>query len=124
MLKNNSKSLKKFVLFFVANLVSLFLIAGIISNLKGFEIKDVLFIEGIFILMVGLFSSISGSPQSLSLQEFGQVNPQYFASISLEDTTIENQRAVSVSNIQVSVDLFSTSMIIGSVIVLISSYIL
>ena len=41
-----------FILIFIANLVSLFLMAGIISSLKGFNLKDVLFVEGILILMI------------------------------------------------------------------------
>lgn len=124
MIKNNSKSLRKFILIFIANLVSLFLIAGVISSLRGFHLKDVLFIEGILILMIVLFSSIGGKNQSLSLQEFGQVNPQYFANIVLENNIAEKERIVSASNIQINMDLISSSILIGSIVVLISSYLL
>lgn len=124
MIKNKSKSLRKFILIFIANLVSLFLIAGVISSLRGFHLKDVLFIEGILILMIVLFSSISGSNQSLSLQEFGQVNPQYFANIVLENNIAEKERIVSASNIKINMDLISSSILIGSIVVLISSYLL
>ncbi len=124
MIKNNSKSLKTFILIFIANLVSLFLMAGIISSLKGFNLKDVLFVEGILILMIVLFSSIGGNYQSLSLQEFGQVNPQYFANIVLETNVAEKEKIVSASNIQINMDLISSSVMIGSIVVLISSYLL
>ena len=124
MIKNNSKSLKKFILIFIANLVGLFLIAGIISNLKGVQLNDVLFIEGLLILMIVLFSSVGGNYQSLSLQEFGQVNPQYFANILLESNVIEKEKIAPASNIQINMDLISSSLMIGSIIVLISSYLL
>ncbi|WP_291628104.1 hypothetical protein [Clostridium sp.] len=124
MIKNNSKSLKKFISIFIANLVGLFLIAGIISNLKGFHLNDVLFIEGLLSLMIVLFSSVGGNYQSLSLQEFGQVNPQYFANILLESNAIEKEKIASASNIQINMDLISSSLMIGSIIVLISSYLL
>ena len=124
MIKNNSKSLKKFILIFIANLVGLFLIAGIISNLKGVQLNDVLFIEGLLILMIVLFSSVGGNYQSLSLQEFGQVNPQYFANILLESNVIEKEKIAPASNIQINMDLISSSLMIGSIIVLISSSLL
>lgn len=124
MIKNNSKSLKKFISIFIANLVGLFLIAGIISNLKGVQLNDVLFIEGLLILMIVLFSSVGGNYQSLSLQEFGQVNPQYFANILLESNVIEKEKIAPASNIQINMDLISSSLMIGSIIVLISSYLL
>lgn len=124
MIKNNSKSLKKFISIFIANLVGLFLMAGIISNLKGVQLNDVLFIEGLLILMIVLFSSVGGNYQSLSLQEFGQVNPQYFANILLESNVIEKEKIAPASNIQINMDLISSSLMIGSIIVLISSYLL
>ena len=95
-----------------------------ILDLKGFNLKDVLFVEGILILMIVLFSSIGGNYQSLSLQEFGQVNPQYFANIVLETNVAEKEKIVSASNIQINMDLISSSVMIGSIVVLISSYLL
>ena len=124
MLKNNYKSLKKFSSIFIANLVFLFLIAGIISSLKGYLLKDVLFVEGILIFMVSILSSIDGKPLSLSLQEFGQVNPQYFATIVLDSNTTEKERIISTSNINIKMDIVSTSIMIGSIIVLVTSYLL
>lgn len=124
MRKNNSKSLKKFISIFIANLVSLFLIGGIISNLNGFQLKDVLFVEGILVLMIGIFSSIGGNTQSLSLQEFGQVNPQCFVNIVLESNRVEKERVISTSNIQINMDLVSTSITLGAIIALIISYLL
>ena len=124
MRKNNSKSLKKFISIFIANSVSLFLIGGIISNLNGFQLKDVLFVEGILVLMIGIFSSIGGNTQSLSLQEFGQVNPQCFVNIVLESNSIQKERVISTSNIEINMDLVSTSITLGAIIALIISYLL
>ena len=124
MMKKNSKSLKNFSWIFISNLVFLFLIAGVISSLKGYQFKDVLFVEGILVFMVSVLSSIDGKPLSLSLQEFGQVNPQYFASIVLESNAAEKERIISSSNISIKMDIVSTSIMIGSIIVLIISYLL
>lgn len=124
MRKNNSKSLKKFISIFIANSVSLFVIGGIISNLNGFQLKDVLFVEGILVLMIGIFSSIGGNTQSLSLQEFGQVNPQCFVNIVLESNSIQKERVISTSNIEINMDLVSTSITLGAIIALIISYLL
>ncbi len=124
MMKKNSKSLKNFSWIFISNLVFLFLIAGVISSLKGYQFKDVLFVEGILVFMVSVLSSIDGKPLSLSLQEFGQVNPQYFASIVLESNATEKERIISSSNISIKMDIVSTSIMIGSIIVLIISYLL
>ena len=124
MIKKNSKSLKNFSWIFISNLVFLFLIAGVISSLKGYQFKDVLFVEGILVFMVSVLSSIDGKPLSLSLQEFGQVNPQYFASIVLESNATEKERIISSSNISIKMDIVSTSIMIGSIIVLIISYLL
>ena len=124
MTKKNSKGLKNFSWIFISNLVFLFLIAGVISSLKGYQFKDVLFVEGILVFMVSVLSSIDGKPLSLSLQEFGQVNPQYFASIVLESNATEKERIISSSNISIKMDIVSTSIMIGSIIVLIISYLL
>ena len=124
MMKKNSKSLKNFSWIFISNLVFLFLIAGVISSLKGYQFKDVLFVEGILVFMVSVLSSIDGKPLSLSLQEFGQVNPQYFASIVLESNATEKEIIISSSNISIKMDIVSTSIMIGSIIVLIISYLL
>ena len=93
MIKSNSRSIKKFISISIIHLVFLFIIGGVISNFKGFELRDVLFVEGILILMIGIFSSMGGSTQSLSLQEFGQINPQYFTNIILEGNTFKKRKS-------------------------------
>lgn len=124
MMKNNSKRFKKFIPIFVVSLLSLFLLGAIISNINGFQLRDVVFVEGILILMIGIFSSISGSTQNLSLQEFGQINPQYFANIILDSSSIKKEKSLVASNIQINIDLVSTSIMIGAIIALIISFLL
>ncbi|MDV4150610.1 hypothetical protein R0131_07150 [Clostridium sp. AL.422] len=124
MVKNNSKSLKKFISIFLTALVFIFLIGGVISNLNGFQLKDVIFIEGIVVLMIGIFSSIGGSQKSLDIKEFVIVNPQCFANITLGPNGIIKERTTNNSNLQINIDLVSTSIIVGAIIALISSYLL
>lgn len=124
MMKNNSKRFKKFIPIFVVSLLSLFLLGAIISSINGFQLRDVVFVEGILILMIGIFSSISGSTQNLSLQEFGQINPQYFANIILDSSSIKKEKSLVASNIQINIDLVNTSIIVGAIIALIISFLL
>lgn len=124
MRKNNSKSLKKFISIFITNLVSVLLIGGLISNLKGFQLKDVLFVEGILVLMMGVFSSIGVNTEGLSLREFVQINPQCVTNIVLESNSLEKERVVSASNIQINMDLVSTAITLGAIVSLIISYLL
>ncbi|MBE6053012.1 MAG: hypothetical protein E7212_03710 [Clostridium sartagoforme] len=124
MVKNNSKNLKKFILIFVTSLVVIFLVGGIISKINGFRLKDVIFIEGILTLMIGIFSSIDGSPKSLDIQEFVLVNPQSFANMILVKEGASKERVRNTSNLQINFDLVSTSIIVGALVALFSSYLL
>ena len=88
--KNLLKSLEKCILWGVIWSIILFIIANILVNLKGFLLKDVLFIEGIIFIMLGIFSCIGGNPMGLSLQSLGQNNAQYNTNANLEVSKMEN----------------------------------
>ena len=124
MIKNNLKSFKSFILIFMVSLVVFYFLGSIISNLKGFNFRDVIFVEGIIVLMGVIFSSIDGSPQGLTLQEFGQINPQYFANIILETKVREGKGLIEISNVKINIDLISMAIVLGATITLISSFII
>lgn len=74
-------------------LVVLFLgLAFIISKVIGYGIKDVLFIEGIILILGGILSSINGNPKGLSIQGLGSINAQYISNANLEITKMEREK--------------------------------
>lgn len=80
------KVLIKYIILIFVLTIALILIGLIISKLKGFNLKDVLFIEGMIITIIGTFSMISGDSMGLSMQSLGQNNSQYSSNANLEVT--------------------------------------
>ncbi|EOR26835.1 hypothetical protein A500_06736 [Clostridium sartagoforme AAU1] len=74
--------------------------------------------------MIGIFSAIGGNPMSLSLQDFGQINPQWLANISLETNEIDRKRIVDSCKVIINIDIINLSLMIGGFIVLLISRIL
>lgn len=71
----------------------LFLILGnVISKVLGYSLKDVLFIEGIILMLCGILSSIKGNPKGLSMQGLGSMNAQYISNANLEITKREREK--------------------------------
>lgn len=64
--------------------IILYTIAIILNKILNYEIKNILFIEGIIVIMLGIFSGISGDSNGTSLQALGQNNAQYISNVNLE----------------------------------------
>lgn len=122
--KKNSKTLSKFIIICIISLMVSFSLGQVISSFQGYSFQDVLFVEGIIILMVGIFSSIGGNPMSLSLQDFGQINPQWVANISLETNEIDRRRIIDSCKVNINIDITTISLAIGGLISLLISFIL
>ncbi|MCR1949659.1 MULTISPECIES: hypothetical protein [Clostridium] len=116
MIKKNSKTLSKFITIFIISLIVSFSLGEIISNFKGYNFRDVLFVEGIIILMMGIFSAVGGNPMSLSLQDFGRINPQWLANISLETNEIDRRRIIDSCKVNINIDITTVSLVIGGLI--------
>ncbi|MDO5779293.1 MAG: hypothetical protein Q4Q02_02100 [Clostridium sp.] len=117
------KSLEKCILWGVIWTIILFIIANILVSLKGFLLKDVLFIEGIIFIMLGLFTCIGGNPMGLSLQSLGQNNSQYTANANLEVSRIENANKSNFKD-TISVSINTVSSMFAGIACIIINYII
>ena len=82
-----------------------------VTYYKNFE--NILFIEGIILVFVGIFASISGDPMGLSMQGLGQNSAQYSASANLEVTKMEREKSNRKLDVALAVSTFS--LILGGV---------
>ncbi|MDB1931819.1 MULTISPECIES: hypothetical protein [Clostridium] len=82
-----------------------------VTSYKNFE--NILFIEGIILVFVGIFASISGDPMGLSMQGLGQNSAQYSASANLEVTKMEREKSNRKLDVALAVSTFS--LILGGV---------
>ena len=90
------------------------LIGFIITKVTAYKnFENILFIEGIILVFVGIFASISGDPMGLSMQGLGQNSAQYSASATLEVTTMEREKSNRKLDVALAVSTFS--LILGGV---------
>jgi hypothetical protein len=96
------------------------LIAVGISYYFKFNLKDVQFVIGLLLLIMLIFSNISGNSMGLSLQALGDINSQYVANVNLEACKKDenNERAV----FKLQPNKISTLLFIISILFLITSY--
>lgn len=105
-------------------LAIIFILIGIfISNFSGYILKDILFIEGIISVIIGVFSLTSGNSMGLSMQSLGQSNSQYVSNSNLEVTKMEKERKHNSigGNVKDSFNIISLNL--GGIICLIASFI-
>lgn len=117
------KSLGKCILWGIIWTIVLFIIGNILVNLKGFLLKDVLFIEGIIFIMLGVFACIGGNPMGLSLQSLGQNNTQYNTNANLEVSKMENTNKSNFKN-TISISINTVSLILAGIACIITNYII
>ncbi len=103
-------------------LLSILLIAGAaVIYLTEYIFKDVLFLEGIAVIIFGIFSGISGNPSGLSLLGIGKDNAQYISNFNLETLNIEKEKSKNNLGDVISVRMSMITFIIcGALCVLIS----
>ena len=90
------------------------LIGFIITKVTAYNnFENILFIEGIILVFVGIFASISGDPMGLSMQGLGQNSAQYSASANLEVTKMEREKSNRKLDVALAVSTFS--LILGGV---------
>ncbi|WP_291651229.1 hypothetical protein [Clostridium sp.] len=90
------------------------LIGFIITKVTAYKnFENILFIEGIILVFVGIFASISGDPMGLSMQGLGQNSAQYSASANLEVTKMEREKSNTKLDVALAVSTFS--LILGGV---------
>lgn len=66
-------------------------VAALISQSLDYNMQDVLFYEGIIVLMLGVMRTMKGNPSGVSLQALGQKNAQYRANENIKVTKTERE---------------------------------
>ena len=121
--KSILKTIGKCVIFGLIWGIVLFGVALIITNFKDYELRDVLFVEGIIFVVGGVLSSIGGNPMGLSMQGLGQNNAQYIANANLEVSKMEKDKTNNIKT-TISAGLSTVSLIIGGLLVLAINFII
>ena len=120
--KNQIKTLLKCIIWGLIWASVLFVIALAITKYLDYNFNDVLFIEGILLIILGVLSSVGGNPMGLSLQSLGQNNAQYVSNSNLEISKMEKSK----NNLKttISTTLSMVSFIVGGGIVILISFII
>ena len=121
--KSILKTIGKCVIFGISWGIVLFGVALIITNFKDYELRDVLFVEGIIFVVGGVLSSIGGNPMGLSMQGLGQNNAQYIANANLEVSKMEKDKTNNIKT-TISAGLSTVSLIIGGLLVIAINFII
>lgn len=121
--KSILKTIGKCVIFGIIWGIVLFGVALIITNFKDYELRDVLFVEGIIFVIGGVLSSIGGNPMGLSMQGLGQNNAQYIANANLEVSKMEKDKTNNIKT-TISAGLSTVSLIIGGLLVIAINFII
>lgn len=121
--KSILKTIGKCVIFGIIWGIVLFGVALIITNFKDYELRDVLFVEGIIFVVGGVLSSIEGNPMGLSMQGLGQNNAQYIANANLEVSKMEKDKTNNIKT-TISAGLSTVSLIIGGLLVIAINFII
>lgn len=103
----------------------IFIILGfIIVKFSDFNLKDVLFIEGIVLVILGASSCIGGNPLGLSIQAMAQSNAQYAANANLEITRMEKEKNNRTSNLSLRSAFNLVSLVFAGIICIIINYLI
>lgn len=121
--KSILKTIGKCVIFGIIWGIVLFGVALIITNFKDYELRDVLFVEGIIFVVGGVLSSIGGNPMGLSMQGLGENNAQYIANANLEVSKMEKDKTNNIKT-TISAGLSTVSLIIGGLLVIAINFII
>lgn len=122
--KDTIKALIKCIGWGILWTVVLVVIALILSQAKGYLLKDVLFIEGIIFVMLGIFASIGGNSMGLSLQSMGQNNAQFSANANLEVSKMESEKNRRISKTTITSSVSTVSFIFAGIASIIINYII
>lgn len=122
--KRENKPLVKYIFFEILLSVILLLIGLAIVYFTTYNFKDVLFVEGMVVIILGIFSGISGNSTGLSLQGMGQNNAQYVSNANLEILKMEKEKTKNNLNTNIRIGLNMVSLIIGGGICIIIDFII
>ncbi|WP_196000215.1 hypothetical protein [Clostridium sp. 1001271B_151109_B4] len=125
MYKSMIRSFGKCMLYAVILSAVLILTALVITKTAMCPLNDVLFMEGILFVMLGIFSSIGGNPIGLSFQVTEQNNAQYLAKFDNESFELEKKNE-ELPKIETTINISTTmiSLVIAGVVCILINYII
>ncbi len=121
--KSQISSLIKCFIWGIIWSIILVLIGLGIVRFTTYNLKDILFIEGIILVILGVSSFLGGNPTGLSLQGLGQTNAQYIANANLEVTRMEKEKTNTIKN-NFKTSISTVSLVIGGIICIIINFII
>ena len=102
------------------------LLAYFISTKYDYNFRDVMFLVGMGIVIIGILSMIGGNSTGLNMQGFGQANAQYLANANLEVTKMEreatNYHGSPKNRLNIRAAFSSLSIIFGGLFMIITSF--
>lgn len=104
--------------------IVLCVIAAIIKYKTNFNLNDILFVEGIAAIAIGLLSSIGGNPMGVSIKSLGQNNAQYAANANLEISKMEKEMFHDSIKSDIKIALSTASLCLGGVICIIINFVI
>ncbi|MGL5086168.1 MAG: hypothetical protein ACRC68_10725 [Clostridium sp.] len=120
--KNLVSQLIKIVVFGLFWSVIGFLLASLLVNRTSYNLKDILFIEGILLVAISVLSSLGDNSTGLSLNGMGMNNPSLKASVNLEIT--RKEREINPIKQTLLFGLSSLSLIIGGLLLILLNFVI
>jgi hypothetical protein len=99
-------------------------IAVLISNKKGYLLRDVLFIQGMGIIFLGILASISENPLGFSLFGLGRINTQLINNVHPDATKMKESKFGNPTKITFNHTIATVSFIVSGIICVIVNYII
>lgn len=100
-------------------------LAILIGNHYGYNLQDILFVEGIVLVALGLMMSMRGNPSGASLLGFGQQNATQVSNWNLEVTRIEREQTSYHRNFLkqavLEFSLINVSILLGGILIILFS---
>jgi len=100
-------------------------VAILIGNHSRYALQDILFVEGIVIVAIGLMMSMKGNPSGASLLGLGQQNATQVSNWNLEVTRIEREQTAYHRNFLkqavLEFSLINTAILLGGILIILFS---
>lgn len=122
--KNIFKTIYKCIAWSIFILSLILLSAYIIAYCNNYLYENVLFVESIVLIMVGLFASISGNPLGLSFQTAEQNSSQFKALETLKITEMEKEKTKGLDNLNIISSISTVSLVFSGLLGVIASYLI
>jgi hypothetical protein len=102
-------------------------LAILIRSRSSYTLSDILFVEGLIVLILGFMMSMKGNPSGASLQGYGQQNANQISFYNLEVTRTEREITGYyknfLKNATLEMSMVSISFILGGIFMILLSMI-